>query len=237
MGIQRSDARAKRASGVGRARSGFLLVAGLAATVASGALAADDSGGGRAASASEPILRETAFRPSSDARREPPLAAPIAQPPTAAAGDDTVMLRMLASEDVAVPIEKLGDALVTTGSIARRSPDAPAMPAGRPSLPATVASLLPVQPDAVRPMPNGVLAAVERNFDASAAAAADTAHAGQAGRIVSSVNMRTKPDSSAKTVSVLASNASVTVLGCKYWCEVEAAGQRGFVFKRFVAMR
>ncbi|HET7714244.1 MAG TPA: SH3 domain-containing protein [Bauldia sp.] len=49
------------------------------------------------------------------------------------------------------------------------------------------------------------------------------------------VNMRAKPDNAAPVVAILAEGLSVKVLGCDYWCEVEAGGKRGFVFKKFVS--
>ena len=48
------------------------------------------------------------------------------------------------------------------------------------------------------------------------------------------VNLRSKPDNAAPVVAILADGLSVKVLSCDYWCEVEAGGKRGFVFKSFV---
>ncbi|KAB0680018.1 SH3 domain-containing protein [Aureimonas leprariae] len=141
-----------------------------------------------------------------------------------ASAENAVMLRMLASEDVAVPMEDLGDALITTGSVAARNGDAP------PRLPAMATSLLPPEPAAA------ASASPVREEPQAAGGMADTSTS-RIGRIVSSVNLRAKPDGSAGTLTVLASNTAVTVIGCKYWCEVEAAGKRGFVFKRFVKLR
>ena len=52
--------------------------------------------------------------------------------------------------------------------------------------------------------------------------------------IKTSVNMRAKPDNRARVVAILADGLSVKVLSCDYWCEVEAGGKRGFVFKSFL---
>ena len=52
--------------------------------------------------------------------------------------------------------------------------------------------------------------------------------------IKTSVNMRAKPDNRAPVVAILADGLSVKVLSCDYWCEVEAGGKRGFVFKSFL---
>jgi Bacterial SH3 domain len=49
-----------------------------------------------------------------------------------------------------------------------------------------------------------------------------------------SVNMRAKPDNDAAVVSILAEGTDVRVLSCDFWCEVEADGKRGYVFRKFV---
>jgi hypothetical protein len=49
------------------------------------------------------------------------------------------------------------------------------------------------------------------------------------------VNMRSKPDNAAPIVAILADGLSVKVIACDYWCEVEAGGKRGFVYKNFVS--
>jgi hypothetical protein len=49
------------------------------------------------------------------------------------------------------------------------------------------------------------------------------------------VNLRAKPDNAAPVVAILAEGLSVKVIACDYWCEIEAGGKRGFVFKRFVS--
>ena len=46
--------------------------------------------------------------------------------------------------------------------------------------------------------------------------------------------MRSKPDNAAPVVAILADGLSVRVFSCDYWCEVEAGGKRGFVFKSFL---
>jgi hypothetical protein len=53
--------------------------------------------------------------------------------------------------------------------------------------------------------------------------------------ITSFVNLRAKPDNAAPVVAVLAQGLSVKVIGCDYWCEIEAGGKRGYVFKKFVS--
>ena len=47
--------------------------------------------------------------------------------------------------------------------------------------------------------------------------------------------MRAKPDNAAPIVAVLADGLSVKVIGCDYWCEIEAGGKRGYIFKKFLS--
>lgn len=49
------------------------------------------------------------------------------------------------------------------------------------------------------------------------------------------VNLRAKPDNAAPVVAILAEGLAVKVIACDYWCEIEAGGKRGFVFKKFVS--
>jgi hypothetical protein len=56
-----------------------------------------------------------------------------------------------------------------------------------------------------------------------------------AGKVNSSVNMRAGPDNDAKVVRVLRAGTPVEIIGCKFWCEVIADGDRGFVFQRFIS--
>ena len=58
--------------------------------------------------------------------------------------------------------------------------------------------------------------------------------AGDRATVRSFVNMRAKPDNGAAVVAVLAQGLSVRVLSCDYWCEIEAGGKRGYVYKKFV---
>jgi uncharacterized protein YraI len=54
-------------------------------------------------------------------------------------------------------------------------------------------------------------------------------------RVTSWVNMRTTPDNKSVTVKVLQAGSIVTVVQCKFWCEIVADGKHGFVYKRFLA--
>lgn len=49
------------------------------------------------------------------------------------------------------------------------------------------------------------------------------------------VNLRANPDNAAPVVAILAEGLSVKVIACDYWCEVEAGGKRGFIYKKFVS--
>ena len=49
------------------------------------------------------------------------------------------------------------------------------------------------------------------------------------------VNMRAKPDNAAPVVAILAEGLAVRVVSCDYWCEIEAGGKRGYVFKKFIS--
>jgi hypothetical protein len=49
------------------------------------------------------------------------------------------------------------------------------------------------------------------------------------------VNLRARPDNASPVVAILAEGLAVKVIACDYWCEVEAGGKRGFVFKKFVS--
>ena len=49
------------------------------------------------------------------------------------------------------------------------------------------------------------------------------------------VNMRAQPDNAAPVVAILADGLAVKVVACDYWCEIEAGGKRGYVYKKFVS--
>jgi hypothetical protein len=70
---------------------------------------------------------------------------------------------------------------------------------------------------------------------ATAARPAAIPRDGSRGTINSFVNLRARPDNGASVVAVLAQGLSVKVIGCDYWCEIEAGGKRGYVFKKFVS--
>jgi hypothetical protein len=48
------------------------------------------------------------------------------------------------------------------------------------------------------------------------------------------VNMRSRPKSGSRVLTVVPKAAAVQVVGCKVWCEIVYKGRRGYVFKDFV---
>jgi hypothetical protein len=83
----------------------------------------------------------------------------------------------------------------------------------------------------------GKPAAEPRTQVAARAPASENAAPVRPGRAVINdfVNLRAKPDNASPIVAILAEGLAVKVIACDYWCEVEAGGKRGFVFKKFVS--
>jgi hypothetical protein len=54
-------------------------------------------------------------------------------------------------------------------------------------------------------------------------------------RIVSDVNMRAGPSNSQSVLAAISRGRSVEVISCRQWCEVVFAGQRGWVYRSFIA--
>ena len=77
-------------------------------------------------------------------------------------------------------------------------------------------------------------AAATEGGDVAPKAERAAAPRGDRATVRSFVNMRARPDNGAAVVAVLAQGLSVKVLGCDYWCEIEAGGKRGYVYKKFV---
>lgn len=117
---------------------------------------------------------------------------------------------------VATPIQ------VARGPVAY-GPDAPAMAYGPMSEPA-------YDPAAESLIRDPVAAATEEALAPTPAASGR----GSLATVASSVNMRARPQNGAAVVAVLAQGLSVQVLGCDHWCEIEAGGKRGYVYKKFV---
>jgi len=141
----------------------------------------------------------------------------IAPPPEAARGD-------VARDGSAAENDAAGDGGDTSGALPPRVP--------RP------------RPDHIGPAPEGVLAYASAADQADRAAKA-VASKGKAkliaevpkpgaARVVSPVSMRASADSKARAVKGLAAGSLVTVIECKSWCEIVAAGKRGFVLRSFL---
>jgi hypothetical protein len=64
----------------------------------------------------------------------------------------------------------------------------------------------------------------------------DAPPAARLARIVSDVNMRAGPSNSQPVLASISRGKSVEVISCRTWCEVVFAGQRGWVYRGFVAM-
>ena len=83
---------------------------------------------------------------------------------------------------------------------------------------------------AAGPVDRGAKAIASKGFDKPPATALKPA----AARVVSSVNMRAGADNKAPIVTALPAGSRVTIVRCKFWCEIVADGKRGFVFKSFL---
>jgi SH3-like domain-containing protein len=57
---------------------------------------------------------------------------------------------------------------------------------------------------------------------------------GRTAKVTKHVNLRSRPEDKSKVLTVVPARASVNVLSCKSWCEVEYDGQKGFIYKRFI---
>ncbi len=66
------------------------------------------------------------------------------------------------------------------------------------------------------------------------ALADDGENTGRIAQVTEHVNMRSAPADDSKILAVVPAKASINVLSCKSWCEVEYAGQKGFIYKRFI---
>jgi hypothetical protein len=58
--------------------------------------------------------------------------------------------------------------------------------------------------------------------------------AGQIGRVISDVNMRTGPGNSQTVIATIPRGSPVEVIECQQWCEVIFTGRRGWVYASFV---
>jgi len=58
--------------------------------------------------------------------------------------------------------------------------------------------------------------------------------AGRTAKVLKYVNLRSGPADESRVLTVVPALAKVNVLSCKSWCEVEYAGTKGFIYKRFI---
>jgi len=63
----------------------------------------------------------------------------------------------------------------------------------------------------------------------------DAAAVSHMARIVSGVNMRAGPSNGQPVLATIPKGSPVEVIDCRQWCEVIFAGQRGWVYKSFIA--
>jgi SH3 domain-containing protein len=54
-------------------------------------------------------------------------------------------------------------------------------------------------------------------------------------RVVSDVNMRAGPSNGQSVLATISRGSSIEVIGCRQWCEVIFAGQRGWIYRGFIA--
>lgn len=136
--------------------------------------------------------------------------------------------------DATLAMEEVPDRLLTTGSI---------LPAEEPRVPA---SGLPPQSAEDGGAAEGADMPPEDGLDTSdspaeaavpneaVAALSEADSARRSATVNASVNMREAADNDATILAVLPRGSAVEIIGCDLWCEVAAAGKRGYVFKRFV---
>jgi hypothetical protein len=108
----------------------------------------------------------------------------------------------------------------------------PRSPKERPDRDAASAAGALAYAPASEPIDHGAKALASKggSKDAKAAAGPDAG----AAQVTSWVNMRASADNKAATVKVLQAGSVVTIVECKFWCEIVADGKRGFVYKHFL---
>lgn len=130
----------------------------------------------------------------------------------------------IAAKTVDVPADSAGDPLPVADEPA---PEKPA------SLPAKDArSKSASKPEKTKARTE--IAAVEPARDKSAGNSKLLRISSGPAAVSMSVNMRGGPDNDARVVKVLRAGTRVDVVSCKFWCEVIAGGDRGFVYQRYI---
>lgn len=143
---------------------------------------------------------------------------------------ESVEVRTVGAVSVAAPVEAVKPSPVRPPVSAEASQNAAlAAPAPAPERPLAPPMVMasPVQPlPRAAPAPTRESAAAASNSLPNAATSRT--------RIQAAVNMRSKPDNDAPTLTIIPAGASVEFFGCNFWCEVGFEGKRGFVYRSFV---
>ncbi len=144
--------------------------------------------------------------------------------PAVAADSDE---RPWATSVAAQRIESLGATLDTGGhDPAVAPPSVPAMPAD------PIASA--GDPTSEQPLPADTPSSLPSALETGSIEGASNPVATRVARVVSDVNMRAGPGNGAAVVATISGGRLVEVIGCRQWCEVIFAGQRGWVYKSFI---
>jgi hypothetical protein len=159
---------------------------------------------------------------------------PTAREPVIADEAAAALALRLPPADATLAMQEVPDRLLTTGSIlpAEESP----VPAS--GLPPQSAEDGGAAASADMPPEDGLdtseAPAEAAVADEEVAALDEAAGAPRSATVNASVNMREAADNDATILAVLPRGSAVEIIGCDLWCEVAAAGKRGYVFKRFV---
>jgi hypothetical protein len=130
---------------------------------------------------------------------------------------------------VVQPTETLGSGMETQAGAAAGERMPSEAVRTDPIVPATNASAEePPRPDASSPAP------LARETGSAIGRAKDAPP--QAARATSGVNMRAGPGNSQPVLATIPRGSPIEVVKCGHWCEVIFAGQRGWVYKTFIAV-
>lgn len=195
--------------------------------------AATAPAGASAGSDQDPMLRTGSIEARGEAASDITPAGSIEKRLDAAFPDTAAALRPSKGQ-LAQPIV---DAFSTPSPV---DPAAPAGSAAAPSAasdagasPASGQDAASIAPPAAGTPAAGALAAGAQAGGAPAATEVASATT-SASTVTANVNMRAKPDNDASIVAVVPKGGDVGVIHCEMWCEVTAAGKRGWIFKTFV---
>ena len=200
-------------------------------------VSADDAGNGLAPSEGSPLPRSAKVIPLPQAVVR---AGDRGLRPTrdAAGVDDPALVG--APKAVAVAPPDNGGSLTRTGSRSGDGAsaaaggvtvDAGGAAAGRDSAPADGVLAYAPAPELID---RGAKALAKKGDHKTAAKAGSDLSSGSV-RVTAWVNMRASADNNAATIKVLQAGSIVTVVQCKFWCEIVSEGKHGYVYKRFLA--